>query len=184
MDEYPSGGDDLFLELDGTQASSPKLPASTKWHREHGRPTREQSAAGRQLLTPSEEKSLVKYVLRMSSNGYPLQVKHLRQLASVLLSRRAGSRGAPDAQVTRTLPGKNWPQAFYKRHPELTSRRLKAVDWKRHEQNIYHKIVEWFTIIGPQLQGPTVLKRERTVTDLPLPPGVMIRGKILDAAGK
>jgi hypothetical protein len=158
MDEYPSGSDDLFLEMDGTQASSPKLPASTKWHRAHGRPTREQSAAGRQLLTPPEEKSLVEYVLRMSGNGYPLQVKHLRQLVSVLLSRRAGSRGAPDAQVTRTLPGKNWPQAFYKRHPELTSRRLKAIDWKRHEQNIYHKIVEWFTIIGPQLQEPTVLK--------------------------
>jgi hypothetical protein len=76
----------------------------------------------------------VEYVLRMSSNGYPLQVKHLRQLASVLLSRRAESRGAPDARVTRTLPGKNWPQAFYKRHPELTSRRLKAIGWKRHEQ--------------------------------------------------
>ena len=107
MDEYPCGSDDLFLELDGTQASYPKLPASTKWHRAHGRPTREQSAAGRQLLTPPEEKSLVEYVLRMSGNGYPLQVKHLRQLAAVLLSRRAGSRCAPDAQVTRTLPGKN-----------------------------------------------------------------------------
>ena len=59
MDEHPIGSDDLFLELDGTQAASPKLPASTKWHREHGRPTREQSAAGRQLLTPPEEKSLV-----------------------------------------------------------------------------------------------------------------------------
>jgi hypothetical protein len=128
MDEYSSGSDDLFLELDGTQASSPKLPASTKWHREHGRPTREQSAAGRQLLTPPEEKSLVEYVLRMSGNGYPLQVKHLRRLASVLLSRRETSQGAPDAQVTRRLPGKNWPQAFYKRHPGLTSRRLKAIE--------------------------------------------------------
>jgi hypothetical protein len=149
MDGSPGGSDELFLELDGTQASTPKLPASTKWHRAHGRPTREQSAACRQLLTPPEEKSLVEYVLRMSSNGYPLQVKHLRRLASVLLSRRATSRGAPDAQVTSKLPGKNWPQALYKRHLDLTSRRLKAIDWKRHEQNIYHETVEWFIIIGP-----------------------------------
>jgi hypothetical protein len=63
-----------------------------------------------------------------------------------------------NVHVERKLPGKNWPQAPYKRHPELTSRRLKAIDWKRHEQNIYHKIVEWFAIIGPQLQAPTVLK--------------------------
>jgi hypothetical protein len=86
MDEYLSSSDDFFLELYGTQASSPKLPALTKWHREHGRLTREQSTAGCQLLTLPEEKSLVEYVLRMFSNGYPLQVKHLRQLASVLLS--------------------------------------------------------------------------------------------------
>jgi hypothetical protein len=158
MDRTPSGDDDLYLELEGTDAPTTELPASTKWHRAHGRSTREQSAAGRQLLTPPEEKSLVEYVLRMSRNGYPLQVKHLRRLASVLLSQRAESRDAVYAPAERTLPGKNWPQAFYKRHPELTSRRLKAIDWKRHEQNIYHKILEWFAIIGPQLQAPTVLK--------------------------
>ena len=102
----------------------------------------------------------MEYMLRMSSSGYPSQVKHPRQLASVLFSRRTKSRDAPGARVTHTLPGKNWPQAFHKRHTELTSRRLKAIDWKRHEQNIYHKIVGWFTIIGPQLLEPMVLKED------------------------
>lgn len=158
MERTPNGDDELYFDLAGTDAPTLELPASTKWHRAHGRSTREQSAASRQLLTPPEEESLVEYVLRMSRNGYPLQVKHLRSLASVLLSQRAKNRDAANAPAERTLPGKNWPQAFYKRHPELTSRRLKAIDWKRHEHNIYHKIVEWFTIIGPQLQAPTVLK--------------------------
>jgi hypothetical protein len=109
MDRTPSGDDDIYLELEGTDAPTTELPASTKWHRAHGRSTREQSAAGRQLLTPPEEKSLVEYVLRMSRNGYPLQVKHLRRLASVLLSQRAESRDAVYAPVERTLLGKNWP---------------------------------------------------------------------------
>ncbi|KAG9240226.1 hypothetical protein BJ878DRAFT_390334, partial [Calycina marina] len=33
-------------------------------------------------------------------------------------------------------PSKNWAQAFQKRHPELKSRRVRALDWKRHESNI------------------------------------------------
>jgi hypothetical protein len=48
-------------------------------------------------------------------------------------------------------PGKNWPQAFYRRHPELEPKRVKALDWNRHDNNIYAKVAEWFDIIGKQL---------------------------------
>ncbi|XP_014553202.1 hypothetical protein COCVIDRAFT_80242, partial [Bipolaris victoriae FI3] len=54
-------------------------------------------------------------------------------------------------------PGKNWARAFEKRHPELKARRVKSIDWKRHENNIYDKTVEWFQIIGKVLQDTAVL---------------------------
>ena len=54
-------------------------------------------------------------------------------------------------------PGKNWPRAFEKRHPELQARKVKSIDWKRHENNVYDKIVEWFDVIGQVLQEPAVL---------------------------
>ncbi|EOA82623.1 uncharacterized protein SETTUDRAFT_48320, partial [Exserohilum turcica Et28A] len=54
-------------------------------------------------------------------------------------------------------PGKNWPRAFEKRHPELQARRVRSIDWKRHGNNIYEKIVEWFDVIGQVLQDPCVL---------------------------
>jgi hypothetical protein len=30
--------------------------------------------------------------------------------------------------------GKNWPQGFYKRYPELKAKRVKALDWARHKE--------------------------------------------------
>jgi hypothetical protein len=44
-------------------------------------------------------------------------------------------------------PGKNWPQGFYKRHPELKARRVMALDWARHDHNIYDKLMDWFSTI-------------------------------------
>jgi hypothetical protein len=54
-------------------------------------------------------------------------------------------------------PGKNWPQAFYKRHPELKAMRIKALDWERHDHHIYKKVVEWFAVIRKELANPLIL---------------------------
>ncbi|KAF2179582.1 DDE-domain-containing protein [Zopfia rhizophila CBS 207.26] len=45
---------------------------------------------------------------------------------------------------------------FYKRPPEI-KRRMKALDWNRHDRHIYHKVVEWFEVIGEQLSDPAIL---------------------------
>jgi hypothetical protein len=54
-------------------------------------------------------------------------------------------------------PGKNWPQAFHERHPELKPRKVKAVDWNRHDKNIYNKITYWFEVIGKELHDPVIV---------------------------
>jgi hypothetical protein len=148
---------------------SVQYPGAVKCDR---RPAFEQSAADRQLLTPPEEGSLVAYILRMSCNKHLSQVKHLRRSVSVLLSLRVGSRGAPDAQVTRTLSGKDWPQVLNKRHPELMSPRLQATNCKRHEKYIYRRILKWFATIGPRLQELIVLKGNKYNMD---DTGIMLR---------
>ncbi|KAK3081915.1 hypothetical protein LTS18_012382 [Coniosporium uncinatum] len=53
-------------------------------------------------------------------------------------------------------PGKNWPQAFHKRHPELKPKKVKALDWNRHDNNIYDKITHWFEVIGKELCDPVI----------------------------
>ena len=130
------------------------LPPSTQWHRAHGRPSIRDKAIKQQLLTPAEERALVRYALRHARNGYPSPAKSLAALAAVLLQRR--NVVLEQGGVLR--PGINWARSFLKRHPEHKARRVKAVDWKRHDHNIYDKTKEWFDIIGAELQLPAILQ--------------------------
>ena len=78
----------------------------------------------------------------------------LALLAHVITLQRDSVFYHPDSERDDlNPPGKNWPQAFYKRHPELKTKRLKALDWERHDHHIYDKLVHWFTMIGRELAG-------------------------------
>ena len=113
------------------------VPASTRWHRAHGRQTRRQRAVQQQLLTPQQEKALVNHLLRLSRNGFPARVKHLQYFAGTLLRQRDTAR---PSSSNNHLPGKDWPQAFCKRHPKIKAARVKAIDWQRYEKNIRAKV--------------------------------------------
>ncbi|KAF1828332.1 hypothetical protein BDW02DRAFT_468859, partial [Decorospora gaudefroyi] len=93
-----------------------------------------EKAQSQRYLTPDEEKAVVRFLLLMYSLGKPVRIKFIPSLAFSVARRRCAANRASKP------PGKNWPRAFQKRHPELKSRRVKAVDWQRHEKNIYPKI--------------------------------------------
>ncbi|PIA99514.1 hypothetical protein CB0940_02607 [Cercospora beticola] len=118
--------------------------------------SRKDKATRQQYLSPPEEKALAEYMLRMAHAGSPLPVKSLRHLARTIrrqqcsLMQVAASNDVP-------LPGKNWPQAFYKRHPELRARRTKAIDRNRHHDSIHEKVSEWFGIMQKVLKDPVIL---------------------------
>ena len=116
-----------------------------------------EKAEGQQYLTPSEEKALASYLLRMSNNGFPIPVKFLRSLALIIACQRSSSLQAPSANKMIRPPGKNWAQGFYKRHPELKSRRVKPLDWNRHDNNIFDKVTLWFDVIEKELHEPAIL---------------------------
>ncbi|KAF1937826.1 hypothetical protein EJ02DRAFT_475569 [Clathrospora elynae] len=37
------------------------------------------------------------------------------------------------------------------------ARRVKALDWSRHDKHIYEKLAEWFDVIGKQLETPAIV---------------------------
>lgn len=121
------------------------VAVSTRWHRAHGRQTRRQRAVRQQLLTPQQEQALVDHLLQLHRNGYPARVKHLRSYAGILMG-------------NGRKPAKDWPQAFYKRHPELKATRMKAIDWQRHEKNIKTKVEKWFEIMDKQLSQRDIVQ--------------------------
>ena len=79
-----------------------------------------------------------------------MRIKFLPSLAFSIARQRSTNKAIKP-------PGKNWAQAFEKRHPELKARRVRAIDWKRHGNNIHDKITEWFEVIGKVLQDPAIL---------------------------
>jgi hypothetical protein len=92
---------------------------------------------------PSGEKALVAFLILMSNFDYPVRIKYIPSLALILARQRS---------PTAKPPGENWPRAFEKRHPVLKARMVKAIDWKRHGNNTYPKIVEWFDVMRPVVQ--------------------------------
>ncbi|KAF1810846.1 hypothetical protein P152DRAFT_420210, partial [Eremomyces bilateralis CBS 781.70] len=99
---------------------------------EHGK------ARSQQYLTPAEEKAFAQYLKRSADLGYPIPIKHVRSLAFCIASRRSTSKAATKP------PNKNWPKGFEIRNPVLKARKVKAVDWNRHDNNIYDKVTHWF----------------------------------------
>jgi hypothetical protein len=127
------------------------VPLATLYYRDHGRRSKEEKAEGQQYLSPSEEKALERYLKQMADLVNPVRIRFLPSLAFSIARRRSTTNKATKP------PSKNWAQAFQKRHPAMKSRRMKAIDWNRHDRNIYDKIIHWFEVIGKVLNDPAVL---------------------------
>jgi hypothetical protein len=84
--------------------------------------------------------------------GNSVPIKFLASLAFII----ARQRSITNNEAIKP-PNKNWAQGFQKRYPELKSRRVQAMDWKRYENNIYDKIIYWFNVIEKVLQDPAIL---------------------------
>ena len=98
------------------------------------------------------------YLLRMYRNGYPVPAKLLPSLVTVILQQRLSSPKALSICTKARRPGWNWHLAFYRRHPELKARRVKAIDLKRHDCHVFHKVTESFGVIGRELRMSDVLQ--------------------------
>jgi hypothetical protein len=86
----------------------------------------------------------------MSDLGQPVRIKYIPSIAfSVTRHRSPTNRSVKP-------PGKNWARFFERRHLVLKARRVRALDWNRHPNNIYDKITDWFEKVGKALQDPAI----------------------------
>jgi hypothetical protein len=86
----------------------------------------------------------------------PTRDKYLCSLAFTIARRRSSAVQASTTDEAINPPGKNWPHAFHKRRSELKSKKVKALGWNRHDNNIYDKIILWFEVIGKELHDPVI----------------------------
>jgi len=85
----------------------------------------------------------------MSDLGQPVRIKYIPSLAFSVARQRSTDKPLK-------APGRNWVRSFSRRHPALKPRRVQALDWNRHPNNIYDKITDWFEVIGKALQDPAI----------------------------
>lgn len=109
-------------------AKSYNVPVSSFWHRVHGRRSRRDVGVNRQYLTPLEEKALRDCVLHKAALDQFVTVKYLRYLTREIVRRRLFTFQLSTTDDEIQLPGKNWPQGFYKRNSDLRSRTLKSLE--------------------------------------------------------
>jgi hypothetical protein len=135
-----------------TIADHTDVPRSTLHARARGRRSIKAKAQSQQYLTPAEEKAVVDFVLQMSALGTPVRIKYIPSIAFTV------TRGRPEPDRPLKPPGKNWAKSLEKRHPEIKARKVKALDWDRHEKNIFPKIEHWFEEIGKVLKGSDIVQ--------------------------
>jgi hypothetical protein len=130
IEGLPEGVNRLFRAL----VDYSEVPCTTLQHRARGRRSREEKAQSQQYLYPWEAKAVVRFLIQQDALGRSVRIKYLRSIAFSLASQR------PPADRPSKPPSKNWPQFFYKRHPELRASKSGALDWNRYD--IYDKVVQ------------------------------------------
>jgi len=91
------------------------VPYSTLIYRLHGRTAQADSTPNNQKLIPTEESTLIEWILSMDQCGLPLQAATVQQMANLLLAEQSKSTSAS------STVGKNWMQNFINHHKQLQS---------------------------------------------------------------
>lgn len=99
-----------------------------------------------------KERAVVDFVLQMAELGTPMRIKYIPSIAF------SSTRHSPLPDRPLKSPGKNWVKALERRRPELVARRVKAMDWNRHDKNTYEKIEHWFDVIGGVLEDSAIVR--------------------------
>jgi hypothetical protein len=103
----------------------------------HGIHFRPHTRANGHKLTPSEEDTIVQYILDLDARGFAPRLCEVADMADKLLSTRG-----------KEPVGKNWPERFVTRSDELKMAFNRAKDRQRILQEDPEVIGAWFTLVG------------------------------------
>lgn len=129
-------------------ADALQISRSTLNDRLNGKKTRAEARANQQLLSPAEEKALVKWVKQLTIAGYPARHSILREMAEEVRAQRVASINDSSMQLVFYRPiGQSWVQRFLLRHPELKSVTGRQIDASRFKETTKPVIENWFEVI-------------------------------------
>jgi hypothetical protein len=101
-----------------------------------GRTPRSETCNSQHKLTPSEEETLVRYVLDLDARGFPPRIVGVKDMADLLLAMRHESP-----------TGINWAQRFVRGYPKLRTRLSYVYDKQRALYEDPEFIKAWFRLV-------------------------------------
>lgn len=109
----------------------------TLTRRQKGKPSRAETTVKTQKLSNLEENTIVQRVLKLDSQGFPVRISSVEDMANQLLRERDAS-----------LVGQNWSSNFIRRQPELQTRQTRSYDNQRALCENPEKIQAWFRLVA------------------------------------
>jgi hypothetical protein len=114
-----------------------KVSIATLARRQQGQPSRVETIVKSRKLSNLEEKTIVQRVLKLDSQGFPVRISGVEDMANRLRRER-------DASPV----GRNWASNFIRRQPELQTRQTRSYDNQRALCEDPEKIQGWFKLVA------------------------------------
>ncbi|RAL59005.1 hypothetical protein DID88_009034 [Monilinia fructigena] len=129
------------------------IPKSTLTNRMAGRQSRSQSHESFQKLSNAEEKTLVRWISRLTATGYPATPGLLKEMAQEILNQRvifASSSTPPSFQSNHI--GQRWIYRFLDRYPKLKGTYSRKLESARHKEATFETISAWYSTFQARIE--------------------------------
>ena len=130
-----------------------KIPKSTLINRMAGRQSRSQSHESFQKLSNAEEKTLVRWISRLTATGYPATPGLLKEMAQEILNQRVifASPSTPPSFQSNHI-GQRWIYRFLDRYPKLKGTYSRKLESARHKEATFETISAWFSTFQARIE--------------------------------
>lgn len=115
-----------------------------------GTPAQRGSIASARLLTPTEEQTVLEWILSMDRRGMPPTQASVRQIVNLLLAQRGNLK----------IAGKCWVVRFINRHEELKSKYNRKYDYQRAKCEDPALIRGWFERVQQTIAEYGILEED------------------------
>jgi len=123
-----------------------QVPRSTLCDRVNGKSTRAQAHENEQILSTPEERTLVRWIKRLTATGFPVSPALLREMAQEVLENRVTYASERVNESTETpIIGHEWLYRFLDRHKTLKGVYSRQLEACRHKEATPEKIRAWYS---------------------------------------
>ena len=107
------------------------------------------SHESQQILSPNEERVLVKSITELTRTGFPMTPQLAREIAESMRQKRLQSKDGP--RICFVPISKDWIMRFKSRHPDIEGVWARKIDAKRHNACNLDTLKRWFGALEESL---------------------------------